>query len=65
VKPYEFSEPIRNTDKFFCFFIPKELSSANLAVPTGDNPLQEERQAANQLQPFTYSYNKSSFFWNY
>jgi hypothetical protein len=31
----------------FCVSIPRELSSANLAEPTGDNLLQEERQAAN------------------
>jgi hypothetical protein len=54
VKLCEFAEPIRNTDKFFVFAYPESYeSSANLAEPTGDNLLQEERQAANQLQPFT------------
>jgi hypothetical protein len=46
VKLYEFAEPIRNTDKFFVF-VPRELNSGNLAEPTGDDLLQEERQAAN------------------
>jgi hypothetical protein len=61
VKLCEFAEPISNTDKFFMFAYP-ELSFANLAKPTGDNLLQEERKAANQSQPFTSSYNNSGFF---
>ncbi len=61
MKLYEFAEPIRNTDKFFVF-VPRELNSANLAEPRGDNLLQEERQAANLLQLFTYSYNSGIFF---
>jgi hypothetical protein len=32
------------------------------AKQTGDNLLQEEREAASQLQPFTYSYNNSGLF---
>jgi hypothetical protein len=48
----------------FCVCIPRELSSANLVEPIGDNLLQEEKQAVNQLQPFTYMYN-SGFFWWY
>jgi hypothetical protein len=49
----------------FCVCIPEELSSANLAELTGDNPLQEERQAPNKLQRFTYSYNNLGYFWYY
>jgi hypothetical protein len=48
--------------QIFCVHITRETSSANFAEPTGDNLFQEERQAASQLQPFTYLYNNSSFF---
>jgi hypothetical protein len=60
VKLYEFAEPIRNTDKF-CF-IPRELSSANLAEPTGDNLLQEENRLQTNCSPSLTLTTAPAFF---